>query len=100
MKTVTRIDKKGYKIVTKLRDSDNIEYPEMGLPVSIDVRDLNWESIKVELNNILVDSGLYTWSDVMKSQNGITSAILSVMRPKLVGLYRESFRNNNKGDDL
>ena len=92
MKLVTSVDKKGYKIVTKLRDEDNINNPGIGIPISIDIRELDWDNIKKELNNRLVDDGLITWDDVMKSQNGVTIAINSVIRPLIISLYKESYR--------
>lgn len=53
-----------------------------------DLDRLDWEGIKVELHNALVDRELYTIDDVIASQHGLTSAVTSVLGRKLNLLYR------------
>jgi hypothetical protein len=53
-----------------------------------DLRGLDWAAIVRELHNLLVDRGLITWKDVQVSQNGINSALMTVLKNKIINLYK------------
>lgn len=88
MKFVIWTDKEGYKHGSLMRDGDDENHPEVGIPVDPPpLKDLIVECTK-ELHNELVVRNLFTWDDVAESQNGLTTAILSVFRRKIIEHYR------------
>jgi hypothetical protein len=93
MKKVTWTDRDGYKHCSLVRDEDPGDYPERGIlqdPPNLD--SLDWEGVKRDLHNALVDRGLYTWMDVQRRE-GLRGAILSAMKKRLISLYREEPSN-------
>ncbi len=91
MKIIIYEDEHGYKHRAMLRDSDPDHAAPSGIP--LDPPDLNlidWDEVKRELHNILVERGLSTWKDVQISQNGVTSSINTVIKRKLITLYKTS----------
>ena len=90
MKATCWIDEAGYSRVSIVHDDDDTLEASHGLPIGPpDVTNLDWEDIVRDLHNALVDRGLFTYKDVMRSQNGVTSAILSVLRRKVITLYKQ-----------
>jgi hypothetical protein len=61
-----------------------------------DINQLDWQQIKKDLHNALVERKLSDWRDVQRSKDGITSAILGVLRRKLSNLYRMKWTNKYK----
>lgn len=89
MKHVTWQDEQGYKRCSLLRDKDSDQDAAIGIPVGPpDMEELDWELIKKELNNLLVDRELYTFNDIQFNVGALQSSILSVIRPKLLRLYK------------
>jgi hypothetical protein len=89
MKIVVYEGKDGYKHRALLRDSDPDHAAPQGIPQDPpDLNRIDWEEVKRELHNLLVERELITWEDVMKSQNGVSSSILDVLKRKVIMLYR------------
>jgi len=90
MRFVTWTDTHGYRRRALVCDTDPDDAaPEIGVPAGIpDLDTLDWDAIKRDLHNHLTDQGLITWKDVQDSTNGITSAVLAVMRKRLILLYK------------
>ena len=91
MKVITWA-KDGKQHKTLLRDSDNDEIALSGGGISQDPPDierLDWNQIKVDLHNALLNTGIITQDDVVNKQTGLTAAILSAIRLKLKMLYKE-----------
>ncbi len=89
MKLVDWTDEKQWKHKSLIRDKDPISMASSGIPQDPpDVNLLDWEGIKRDLHNQLIDLGLVTWANVMKSQTGLTSVSQAVLIPKLRELYR------------
>lgn len=89
MKRVIWTDGKGYKHASLIRDSDDPSLAPEGIRCDPpDLDQLNWKTIRRELHNALVERGLSTWEDVQRSQNGVTSTILGVLRRPIIALYR------------
>ncbi len=88
MKITRWIDDSGYQRISILRDDDEdmTHGLRKGPP---DVTALDWDDIVRDLHNALVGRNLFTYEDVLRSQNGVTSAILSTLRRRVVGLYRQ-----------
>lgn len=89
MREVIYTDGKGRRHRSLVRDDD----PDAAAPRGIrrdppDVRTIDWEKVKLELHNGLVDLGLFTWADVQQKQDFVTGLLLGVLRRRLVELYR------------
>jgi hypothetical protein len=73
-----------------LRDEDDDQAAPSGVPQGVpDIMTLKWKDVQRELNNELHSRGLFSHEDVVRSQNGLTGAILAVLRRRLIGLYRQ-----------
>lgn len=112
MKLVIWTDQHGYKHRSAIRNSDpDDRAPEIGIlsdPPDLElldwatvlgqVPDLDIGQFKCKLHNRLVTTGLITWIDIQRSQNGLTAAImfagrdrkiLVALKRQLVALYRQ-----------
>ena len=90
MRLVQWTDKHGYKHRSLVRDDDPDEMASQGIlqdPPNLD--ELDWEAIKRDIHNRLVDAGLISWRDVQEKR-GLRGAILSSMKRELILLYREA----------
>ena len=91
MKRVIWTDSRGIKHASVIRDHDNESMAAHGMPADPpDVFGLDWNEIAKELHNTMVDRGLFTWADVQTQQNGIAGVLTSVLRPKIIALFRTS----------
>jgi predicted nuclease with TOPRIM domain len=73
-----------------LRDGDPESMAEKGIPVMPpDLNGVDWEDVKRELHNALVDQGLFTWQDVQREQRGVTSAVKTCLHRRVIELYRQ-----------
>lgn len=89
MKKVVWVDKHGYKHASLLRDNDPPENAHLGIPQDPpDLSRLDWEGMRRDLHNLLVERELITWQDVQAAQTGIQQAILTVFRSPIVRLYK------------
>jgi sugar phosphate isomerase/epimerase len=84
-------DGRGYLHRALVRDGDPDSLAPQGVPQDVpDLGKIDWDDLRRELHNELHRRGLFTWEDVQRSQNGLTGAVLAVMRRRLVALYREA----------
>lgn len=89
MKIVIWTDDKGIKHRSILQEHQVETRPEEGYVSDVpDIFSLDWEQIKKELHNALTDRKLFTYEDVVHSQNGITGAVLLALRKRVKDLYR------------
>ena len=96
MRTVEWIDDKGYKHKSTLRDNDPDSMAMKGIPCDPpDLDMLDWDGLKRELHNHLMDMGIVTWNDVART-NGIMSAINRTFKRPLVNLYKRELRDGGK----
>jgi hypothetical protein len=91
MKRLTWTDEKGYRHSSLVRDEDTDAFAPYGIPCDPpDLNLLDWEEIKKELWNRLVDQQLFTWADVQHQGLGLSGALRGVLLPRLNVLYRTS----------
>lgn len=91
MKKVVWTDTKGFQHISCVRDNDNESQYAKGIPNDPpDIRALDWDGIIKDLHNALVERGLLTWADVQRQGTGVAGAITSVLRPRIIALYRTS----------
>jgi hypothetical protein len=92
MREVIYTDKDGYRHRVFVRDTDSDNSAEFGIPSDPpDVNDIDWDYMKREIHNALVDAGLFTWNDINQSSVGL-SIICSVIKKQMSGLYHEKAR--------
>jgi hypothetical protein len=91
LKEIKWTDPDGRKRARLIRNRDPASLAQtQGIPQEPPELDrLNWQQIKVDLHNRLMDLDLLTWKDVQKAQTGVTSAILTVLRKRVINLYKE-----------
>lgn len=90
MRAVTWTDKHGRRHRSLVRDDDPDEMAPQGVlcdPPNLE--ELDWEAIKIEIHNALLDAGLISWRDVQEKR-GLRGAILSPIKRRLVYLYRRA----------
>ena len=89
MRQVKWTDRHGWNHLSLVRDGDPDEMAESGLLRDPpDVNGIDWEVVKRELHNRLVDAGLVTWADVQRGQKAVTGIVSAVLRRRVIGLYR------------
>lgn len=89
MREVFWTDARGYKHRSLLRAEDPDAMADRGIIRDpVDVRAIDWELVRQELHNGLVDLGVFTWRDVQRQDKQVTGLILGVLRRRLVELYR------------
>ena len=96
MRKVIYTDNDGFKRVVMLRDGDPDSMARAGIPVRLPADDLDWGAIKRDLNNILIDRGLFTLGDVEASKDGLRSAIMYALSRRLATAYKEKEKSNGK----
>jgi len=90
MKLVEWTDENGYKHLSLLRNDDPDDMALYGIQKDPpDVSSFDWQVIKKELHNALVERRLVTWRDVQLNKDSITSAVLSILRRRLITLFKE-----------
>jgi hypothetical protein len=94
MKRVTWIDKDGYARCSLIRDEDDPNFPEVGLPVEPPPIESIMIGAAKELRNELVLRNILTYRDLMDSNNDLTSIINGVLRRKLIEAYKLQELNN------
>ena len=90
MRFVVWEDEQGLRHRSVIRDDDPDELAKKCIPQDPPlIHDLDWDEIKRDLHNALVDRGLFDYNDLVHSQNGVTGAIMSVLRSRTIALYKQ-----------
>jgi hypothetical protein len=88
MKRVFWKDDSGNSHCSLLRDTDDETRPEIGIPLEPPPIERIVCEAAMELQNLLVAQGLITYQDVVASQNGVSSALFTVLRRKILEAYK------------
>lgn len=89
MRYVVKEDQRGYKRRYLVRDEDGDDDATKGIPSGPpDLTDIDFESIKKEINNALADRGLFSWNDINNSQEGL-QLICTIVKRHVAGLFKE-----------
>jgi hypothetical protein len=94
MKRVTWIDKDGYARCSLIRDEDDPNFPEVGLPIEPPPIEKIVNEAAKELRNELVLRNVLTYRDLMDPKNDLPSIILGTLRRKLIDAYKQQELNN------
>lgn len=89
MRRVTYTDKFGYKKVSLVRDTDPDDLAPMGVPLGPpDLSLVDWEEVKKDLNNMLVDRGILNYIDIQRNSSAVSSCVRSCLTSKIVNAYK------------
>lgn len=90
MRMVYYTDKYGYKHRAQVRDTDPDSFAPMGIPCDPpDLSQIDWDGVKRDLYNTLLERGLTNWQEVNLSQGNLRSVIQDVLYRRLIALYRQ-----------
>ena len=93
---VIKYDSDGWLKQSIIKNNMSEKDAERGLPLNPpDIRELDWEEIKRELNNLMIERGLIALKD-LNQRNGyqlLVSAVQSVITKKIVQLYKVGGKN-------
>ena len=92
MKTVKYTDKHGVLRASMVRDDDSDELAPQGIPVGIDLIEIDCETIMREISEMLIQRNIFDWGDVQHQQNAVTSTVMSVVRRQIIALFRQRDR--------
>ena len=93
MKRVIYEDKDGFKQVSLIRDSDPDTMAPQGIPCGPpDIRELDWESIWRDINNLLVDRGFTNLQSL--NIGGLDNSIIIPIKRRLVSAYKHKEKQN------
>ncbi len=91
MKRIQWQDERGWKHVSLIPDNapDTPSMQKAGIRQDPpDVSGIDWETVKRELHNGLIEAGLVTWQDVQRQGNSIAGIVMRVIRKPIIELYR------------
>jgi len=89
MRLVKWTDKNGYRRQSLIRNNDPDTEAPGGIPQEPpDLSQLDWPAIAKEMHNLFIDRGLITWRDVQASHNGVSAVIQTVLRRRIVELFK------------
>jgi hypothetical protein len=89
MRRVTYVDRRGYKKVALIRDTDPDEAAAQGLPLGPpDLDELDFEEVKREINDSLVREGVLSIRDLSRQPSAVTIAVRDAMVHRIVALMK------------
>jgi len=92
MRIVEWTDENGWmhKSLVRSTDSDSVAIDGRGvLQDPPDINMLDWDSIKRDLHNKLLLTGVTSYIEVQKQQTGLRRAVTSAIVPRLLELFRD-----------
>jgi hypothetical protein len=92
MKRVIWKNGSGHIRCSLLRDDDDPNKPEIGIPVEPPPIDQILEDAKTELREALIKSELFTWDDVQNNQGILLTLVKGIIHQKLVMAYRQGVK--------
>ena len=89
MRKVVWTDRRGWKKVSLVRDTDPDTAAPQGLPAGPpDLSEVDCPEVLKEINNRLVDEGLLEIRDLSRQPNAITQAVRAAMVGRIVSAYK------------
>ena len=84
MKRVITTDDEGYKHSGLTIGKGDVVMPND----PPDLSRMDWEEIRKEIHNKLIERNLITLKDIQNPRSGLNNAVLTTIIPRLVGLYK------------
>jgi hypothetical protein len=98
MRIVEYTDELGWMRRSLIKDNMRPEQAVQGIPRNPpDLSQLNCEDILRELNNLIVERGLFTIADLNKNPNSLRGAVLGIIYPKIIDLYKNHHQSGLNG---
>lgn len=98
MKLVVYTDEDGWKHRSLIKDDMRPEQASQGIPRNPpDVTQLDCEEILRELNNTLIERGLFTIADLNQNPNSLRNVIGAVLHSKIIELYKNHHHSGLNG---
>jgi hypothetical protein len=95
MKAVVYKDKHGYLRRVLIRDDDGLDMAEYGLPAGPpDVELIDWEAVKRDINNILVQGEVFNYTDLQSKR--MLDSVAAVVKKQIARIYREKEAENTE----
>jgi hypothetical protein len=95
MRKVIYTDRLGFKRAALVRDTDPDDAAASGLPLGPpDFNLLDMEEVKRDINNFLVEQGVFNIKDLPRHPNAITQAVRSALVGRIVVLYKQQEAND------
>jgi hypothetical protein len=88
MKRVIYDDGTGLLRCALIRDFDDESNPSVGLPMELPPLNKILSEAVTDLNNELVQRGLFSIRDIERNEGALTGAILSAIRTKIIMAYK------------
>ncbi len=90
---VTYTDENSWKRCSLVREIDGESEGKYGIPIGPpDISRLDWDYIKKEINNTLVDMGVVDWPSFQANPQGVIAA-MNVVKRALFDLYRQEYND-------
>lgn len=90
MRKVVITDAQGYLRAFLIREADPDSVAEQGIPLSPpDLGVLDWEAVKRELHNGLVERCIFSWQDIEREQDAISNLVRFVLKRRIIALFRQ-----------
>jgi len=97
MKHIIYEDARGFLRRVLVKDNDSVANASRGLPAYLDIeKEVDWEAVKKEVNNVLIQQGVFTWENANSGSVGMQAAI-TVFKRHLIGAFkRRELETRNK----
>jgi hypothetical protein len=90
MKHIIHTDALGYKRRVLVKDEDGASEASYGIPAGPpDMRQIDWDSVAREINNILVDMEIFTWQDAQRNRHWFDAAASTVKRALITNFRQQ-----------
>lgn len=87
MRIIQKIDENGYKHLYYIKDID-LDTAK-GIPADPpNINELDWDAIKREIHNALIDARLIQLQNIRRSNSGLDNILLKPIKRRLIELYR------------
>ena len=89
MKITTIPSSDGFKRAVSIPEESPQSHAKYGIPVGVDLSELDIPSIIREVNDILINKKIFTMNDIRKHQNSVTKIVTSVVKRHIMRKFKE-----------
>ena len=93
MKLIEWTDERGYKHRAMVRDSDSSAMAQQGMGIRLDppdVEQIDWESVKRDLHNLLVLHSITNWEHIKSDNPFFTASLIKALKRHVITLFKET----------
>lgn len=101
MRRIDWEDRNGYKRASLIRDHDPDSVAEAGIPMGPpDLEALDWEGLKRDLHNALMEAHILTWEDLQKTNANLQGIACRALKRHIVQLFKLDDQEVRHGGDI